>query len=381
MCKPWYTIQNKMKDFSSVFIATFSHYQGEKRLPRNGMVEQLLSFFLPKAKYIFLLDQPHVISDVTNPVIEEYVNGKLIKRSHFSSFLYLPIYFFCKLPSKEKTRISYKLRDFVSVIVMGIFRSKRYDIFIGLEAINALAGICLKKVGKVKTVIYYVSDYSPSRFGKTWFNGLYVWLDRFCVRQADFVWDVSAAMKFGRKEAGIDEESMRHVVHVPNGLFPSQIASLPIAKRKKNSLVYLGTLDENFGVSLAIESVREIRKKIPDITLHIIGGGNNITNLKKQVKKLHLEQNVTFYGYVPDNKEMAKIVRGCVIGIAPYRQGPKDARWYGWYGDAGKIRQYLASGLPVVTTYVPPLGRYVAQKGAALMTKDNVADFSAGIVN
>lgn len=367
-------------DNKSVFIATFSHYQGGRRMPRNGMVEPMLSFFLPKVKNLLLLDQPHPISDTINPLIEKYQNAKLIKKYSLSAFLYFPIYLYCLMERKGLTRTSYKLRDFFSVIFIALTQKKNYDLFIGLEAINVLAGIILKKLGRVKTVIYYVSDYSPNRFsksGKKLFNILYLRFDRFCVLHADFTWDVSSAMQEGRLKNGLNSEKKYRVIHVPNGLFPSQIRSLPISKRTPNSLVYLGTLEPDFGVELAIKAFRQVKRKNPKAILRIIGGGKELLVLKRLVRKLKLEKSVIFYGFVEDNNEAARIVRTSCIGLAPYRAFPESIRWY---GDAGKVRQYLASGLPVVTTHVPPLGRDIVKQGAGIMTKDTVKDFSDGIM-
>ena len=210
------------------------------------------------------------------------------------------------------------------------------------------------------------------------FNILYIWLDQFCVRYADFTWDVSPAMLEARLKSGLDPKIAHKVIHVPNALFPGQIHSLPISERLPNSLVYMGILDRDQGSDLAIESLQLVIRKIPDAVLHIVGGAkDDVDRLRKLVARLELQKRVIFYGFVPDNNEMAKIVRGCMIGLAPYRSFPDSFRWY---GDAGKIRQYLASGLPVVTTPVPPLGRYVVEKEAAVMAQDTIKDFSGEII-
>ena len=98
---------------------------------------------------------------------------------------------------------------------------------------------------------------------------------------------------------------------------------------------------------------------------------------KRLAARLKLGNAVIFYGFVPDDARMAEIIRNCYIGLAPYRAFPHSKRWY---GDAGKIRQYIASGLPVVATNVPPLGKYIVEKGAGIMTEDTVESFSDGIV-
>ena len=363
---------------SSIFFATFSRYEKDKRMPTNGMVEPVLSFFLPKVTRLLLLDQPHLTSDIIDPIIQIYQNEKLVRRFTLSKFWYLPIYFLCKLPSREETRVSYKLRDFFSVLFLGLSQPETYDLFIGLEAVNALAGLVLKKIGKVKKVVYYVSDYSPIRFPNMLFNALYIWLDRFCLLHADYTWDVSLAMLKGRIEAGLPLGDNYRIIHVPNGLFPIQIKSLPINKRTKYDLVYMGILERDMGSDLAIRSLPTVLRRFPKTMLHIIGGPEiHIERMRAIVKKLDIEKFVVFHGIVPDNEKMATIIRNCYIGLAPYRSFPNSKRWY---GDAGKIRQYTAAGLPFVTTHVPPLGRYIVKKGAGIMTKDTVKSFSGGIL-
>lgn len=368
------------RNISSVFIATFSLYEKNKRLPKNGMVEPMLSFFLPKVKTLLLLDQPHLTSDTIDPFIEKYKNGNLTRKYRLSKFLYLPIYLYCKLERSGLTRISYKLRDFFSVIFIGLTQKKKYDLFIGLEGINALAGIILKRIGKIETVVYYVSDYSPNRFskfGRKRLNSLYLWLDRFCVENADFTWDVSSAMQEGRLKNGLDPKKKYRVIHAANGLFSSQIKSLPVSQRTPDSLVYLGTLEPDFGVELAVKALKEIKDTVPKVTLRIIGGGKELPSLKRLVERLELENSVNFYGFIEDNDKVAEIVRTSYIGVAPYRAFPESIRWY---GDAGKIRQYIAAGLPVITTHVPPLGRLIVKEGAGLITKDTIKSFSDGII-
>lgn len=363
---------------SSIFFATFSRYVHGVRYPTNGMVDPILSYFLPRVQSLVLLDLPHVVSDTIDPIIEVYEKNKRVKRYIIPWFLYLPIYLWCKIPSRKTTRISYKLRDFFSVLWIGCTQRQSYDLFIGLESINTLAGLVLKRLGRVKTVVYYVSDYAPVRFKDNLFNAIYIWLDRVCISHADFTWDVSPAMQKARFTAGLPNDRAYSVIHVPNGLFPSQIRPLPIQKRNKNDLVYMGILESDMGPDLTIKALSRVKRIYPKVKLHIIGGPEkDIKMLKTLAKRLSLEKSILFHGFVQDNAKMAEIVRHCYIGLAPYRAFKDSLRWY---GDAGKIRQYTAAGLPVVTTNVPPLGHYIVSKGAGIMTTDTASSFSNGIL-
>lgn len=345
-------------------------------MPTNGMVEPILSFFLPRVKTLVMIDAPHVVSDTIDPIVEVYKNGMLQKRYTIHKAWYLPIYLWCLLPSKKTTRVSYKLRDFFSVMYVALRERKTYDLFIGLESVNSLAGILLQMVRVVNTVVYYVSDYAPVRFSNWILNTIYILLDRVCVRNADATWDVSPAMIKARHQAGLPVGRYR-VIHVPNGLFPRQIAPLPIARRKKYSLVYMGILEPDMGPDLAIKAFSKVKEEYASATFSIVGGPEkDIAPYRRLVKRLGLRRFVKFYGFVPDHVKMADIVRHCAVGLAPYRAFPDSMRWF---GDAGKIRQYTAAGLPVVTTHVPPLGHYIVEKGAGIMTNDTPKGFADGI--
>lgn len=359
-----------------IFIATFAVWAKGKRTPINGMIEPLLSFFLPRAGRIDLIDGPHPGSDQLITRIEIYQKGR--RRKSLTAKSSLPLYPILKLRNVTGTRISFKVRDFLAVLEWAIRSKQRYQLFIGLESVYTLAGIILKKLGLVETAVYYVSDYSPHRYPQKWFNQIYLWLDRFCATQSDFIWDVSKAMHPARIKAGLDPKKSAPVIHVPNALFPQQISYLPLRELKSNTLVYAGTFGKENGVDLGIKAIPLIKRKISNIQLHIYGGdGPDEKKLKKLVEKLNLQKSVLFHGLILDLVKLSKLIQKFQIGIAPYLAIPGSHRWY---ADATKLRLYLATGLPVVTTPVPPLGKEIAQAGAAVVTKDNPQDFAKAVI-
>jgi glycosyltransferase involved in cell wall biosynthesis len=339
-------------------IATFSPWKNGIRLPINGNVEPMLDFFISKVKKTVLIDQAYPGSDFLFPRIEVYQKGKkpvITTTSKWMSFLYP----FLKRNSYNATHISYKLRDFLSVMDWSMRDKKKYDWFIGFEAINALAGIVLKKIGRIKKVVYYVSDYSPNRYKQGWFNSLYLRLDRYCVEKSDFVWDVSKAMQPARISVGLDPEKSAPVLHVPNALYPKQIKMESLSNIKRHTLVFMGTLGPENGPDLAIKSLPFILKKYPDTLLHIVGGNeDDLNRLKKLTGKSKLEKYVIFHGFISNREEISRTIRKFQIALAPYIATPGSPRFF---GDATKIRTYLAAGLPVVTTHVPPIRKRCAR--------------------
>lgn len=348
-----------------------------QRTATNGMIEPTTSFFPSRVKKFALLEQPHPGSNSVVPYLEVYEGKKHTKCSwvFLTSFLLYP---FLKLVNTQATSPIFKVRDFLSVVEFVLLKSEKFDLFIGLEAVNAIAGITLKKLGIIETVVYYVSDFSPDRYKPKWVNDFYLWLDRFAATHSDFIWDVSLAMLPARIKAGLDPQKSAPVIHVPNALSPQQIHYLPIQKIISNSLVFVGTLGVINGPDLAIKTLKLVLKSVPTTTLHIYGDGEpDISRIKKLTNKLNLNDKVTFHGFVSDQVELSRETSKYMLGLAPYLATPGSPRWW---ADATKTRLYLAAGLPVVTTQVPPLGREIENDGAGIIAKDNPKDQAQAIL-
>lgn len=366
-----------MTKIDKMIFATFSCRENGQRTATNGMIEPMTYYFTPRVNKFVLIDQPYPGSDTVIPFIEHYKKGKLSKTSR-SSLLVKWLYPFLMAQNKMGTRISFKLRDFLSVLDYASDKNEKYDLFVGLESVNALAGAVLKKFGKVKKVVYYVSDYSPERYKSGWFNALYLILDRLAVKTADHVWDVSKAMMPARIKAGLNPKYADKLIHVPNALFPKQINYLPAGKVNLYDLAYAGTIGKENGPDVAINALGSVKKEFKKIKLHIFGGGEkDLDRLTKLTKKLKLEENVIFHGFISDQVLLSNEIKKCSIGLAPYREIPGDPRWW---ADATKIRLYLAAGLPVITTKVPPLGKEVEEAGAGIIAKDSAQDLAKNII-
>ncbi|OGH18880.1 MAG: hypothetical protein A3F31_04875 [Candidatus Levybacteria bacterium RIFCSPHIGHO2_12_FULL_38_12] len=359
-----------------ILIATFSIRENNKRTSINGMIEPLLSFFLPQAHIVDLIDGFHPGSSNVISTIEQYTNGKLKRKNTlFVSILLRP---FLSLFNQNATQIPFKIRDLLAVIEWGFRSNKTYDLFIGLESIYTLSGIFLKKLGLVKTVVYYVSDYSPNRYPNKIINNIYLSLDRFCVRHADFVWDVSPAIHPARIKAGLHSKKTAPVILVPNALFKEQIAPCSESGIKPHSLVYAGTLTKSNGPDIAVEAMYIILKKIPRATLHIFGSnGADQARIKALIQKYSLEKSVIFHGFITQVADITNATNKYSIGLAPYLDIAFSHRKY---GDATKLRLYMGAGIPIITTDVPPLGKELEKFGSALITNDSAEKLAESVI-
>lgn len=359
-----------------ILIATFSVWNSKGRTAINGMIEPLLSFFQPNSANVNIIDGPHPGSNTVITRFDTYNKNGLKKRS--LSLISILMFPFLKIKNVNGTQIAFKIRDLLSVFEQIIRSRTKYDLFIGLESIYTIAGILLKKLGMIKTVVYYVSDYIPNRYEKKWMNNLYLSLDRFCCYNSDYIWDVSPAMQAARVKAGLYQEKSAPVILVPNALFPEQISYLPIGKIKPFTLVFAGTFGPENGLSIAIMAMKKILTKFPKASLHTIGGDPAFEEkLKNLVKENNVERNVIFHGFMSNAIDLSNLVKQFSIGLAPYMSYPDSARWY---GDATKIRLYLGAGLPVVTTHVPPLGKEIEKFGAGVIIRDHENELAETVI-
>lgn len=357
-----------------VLIATFSIWLKNKRTPINGMLEPMLRYFNEKKIPVDIIDGMHPGSSDVITIFERHNALVHISTSLISRLLKPLLLLF----NTNQTQLLFKVRDFLAVLEWAIFVNTRYDLFIGLESIYTAAGILLKKLRIVKTVVYYVSDYAPNRYGNSKFNDVYLFLDRFCCYHSDYIWDVSLAFHPARIAAGLDVKRSAPIIHVPNALFPEQICPVRKSSIIPHSLVFAGTLNIYNGPDVAVETTALVKRKFPDVHLHIYGtNGNDQARVTNLMEKLKVKDNVTFHGLVTNAIDLSHIINRYSIGLAPYIERKDSHRAF---GDATKLRLYAGSGLTFITTYVPPLGKDLADIGACVRTEDSPEALSKTII-
>ena len=74
------------------------------------------------------------------------------------------------------------------------------------------------------------------------------------------------------------------------------------AAKKPNSLIYIGRIDKRKGIEFLIRSMPLVREQVPDVRLLVGGKGSYLERMKALVASLHLEPNVSFLGFVPEER-------------------------------------------------------------------------------
>jgi len=254
---------------------------------------------------------------------------------------------------------------------------EKFDLFVGVDNLNTLAGLILKHFGRVRKVIYYTIDYSPIRFKNKLLNYIYHKIDSLCVRYADIVWNVSPRIAKGRKKLfGINYYDKQKLV--PIGVWTKKIKHIPFGQVKKHQMLFLGNLIEKQGVQIVLYAIPDILKKIPDFHFLIIGGGEYKKELERIVDRLKIKNYVTFTGWIKDREGLDKMLSESACAIAPYNPDKAD---FTYYADPTKIKDYLSAGLPVILTDTSHNAREMEQEKCGVLINYHKEDIIKAVID
>lgn len=139
----------------------------------------------------------------------------------------------------------------------------------------------------------------------------------------------------------------------------------------------MGHLLEKQGVQLAIQALPLIRAVVPEATLLVIGDGPYAASLRQLALRCGVSDAVDFAGYVQDHTEIERRLAASAIAIAPYLPDPAS---FTRFADPGKIKTYLACGLPVVATDLPEIAHALEARGAGRVVAYDAAALAEAVI-
>lgn len=253
------------------------------------------------------------------------------------------------MPLRFHNLLLTSLFEFLLTLVWSLRTKTHYDLFIGVDNLNALQGLLLKRLGIVNKVVYYTIDYFPTRFENKLLNRIYHSIDKFCVKYSDETWNVSNVMKEAREKFnGMTAKDYQRQYQVPIGIWYDKVPRRKFSEIDKYKLVFTGHLLPHMGVDLAIQSLPTLKEKFPEIKLEIIGSGPEEEKLKKLAEKLNIKDSIIFHGWVGNRNKLEEIISTAALGLATFNTGILDEKVRN--ADPGKLKDYMVLGLPVITT-------------------------------
>ncbi len=142
----------------------------------------------------------------------------------------------------------------------------------------------------------------------------------------------------------------RRRIHVtPNGIHTQQfVGPRPLqdepsqAADDRFTVVFLGSLKPWHGVGILLRAFEELRDRIPNATLRVIGHGP-LTSLVEALEARLGSEWVQIVGEVPHH-EVPEYLTQADVGVAPYPMLDN------FYFSPMKVIEYMAAGLPVVAS-------------------------------
>jgi len=249
----------------------------------------------------------------------------------------------------------------------------RADAWFGFNGLACARGLAARRLGGARRVVYWCVDFVDDRFGDGVATRAYVALDRLCCTRADRRVELSDAAREARdrRHAGAH---LAPADVVPMGAWVDRV---PVTAVQLAPVVgYLGHLVPRQGVPTLLEALALIRSRGRTVRAEVIGKGPQEGELKALAAELGLAADVRFHGFVPDHRDVERILATCSIGAAPYVDDPAS---FTRYADPGKLKAYLAAGLPVVTTAVAPNVGELAGAGAAVVVDDDPGELARAL--
>jgi glycosyltransferase involved in cell wall biosynthesis len=311
----------------------------------DGPAQALRDFLVERGSRVLMVAHPLLPEHGRRHVVTAYEGGRRIRRRSWWTPLRAPA--------------SYALDSVIPPT------RPRVDAWFGFNPLAAARGVVQRRVGRAGSVVLWSVDFTPHRFGRdAALTRLYDRLDRLACRHADARVELSEWARDARRaRLGLDAATPVHVV--PMGAWLTRTPVVPVEGYEAQRIVFLGHLTEGRGTATLLDAFALLRSRGATLTLDVIGHGDQLPALREQAGRLGLAEAVRFHGFLEDHRDVERLLAQGSVAAAPYVPGESTfTRW----ADPGKLKAYLAAGLPIVLTDVPPnAGELAAEAGAEIV--------------
>jgi glycosyltransferase involved in cell wall biosynthesis len=126
-------------------------------------------------------------------------------------------------------------------------------------------------------------------------------------------------------------------VLIPNGVDASRFYSTK--EKVRGRIIYAGRIVPHKHVELLVEAFREVKMKIPEAELHIIGSGISLEAIKMQSADI---KDCFIYGFLPEDQMIEMLKSSWLFVLPSEREGSGIA-----------AMEAMAAGIPFVTVNYP----------------------------
>lgn len=346
-------MQSRLKTPQDVIIVTHTFFYGASEALRDYFISENIQS-LVYIGHPLLSEEPFYRE-------ERYVSGK-------------KLYSTTKKRQFTGTLLSY-VRDIMVTIASILRLPKTRYVYIGVNPLNACVGIILRILGRVDRVVFYAIDFIPKRSSIPLINYVYHRMESYAVKYSDICWNVSPRIAYGRRQFLDIVARKKTQIVVPIGVWEKEIA-VKVKQTNDYRLIFVGHLLKKQGVQEVIRALPRVIKKLPSVTLAIIGGGEYEKSLRELVDRLSLSSHVKFLGWQSNQHFIQKKILQSDLSLATYEPSGKDTTNFSYYADPTKIKTYLSCGVPLLMTDVSYNAKALIKAGVAAVVpydKDAIA--------
>jgi len=309
----------------------------------QGPAQALRDYLVEHRAHVVTVLHPLTREEGRHHLVSEHANGALVReRSRF-----VPL----------RPPLSYAADPVVPLWLPAV------DVWFGFNPLACARGLVARRFGRTRQAVLWSVDFVPDRFGRgTLLTRLYDRLDRRCCLRADARVELSESAREARlAHYGLGANAVPASV-VPMGAWVERAARTPEDGDRAGRVVFLGHLVPRQGVALLLDALAELRRRGSALELDVIGSGPELAALQSRAGVLDLAAAVRFHGFLEDEREIDRLLAGASVAVAPYE--PSDET-FSRFADPGKLKRYLAAGLPIVLTDVPPNAGELAREAGA----------------
>jgi glycosyltransferase involved in cell wall biosynthesis len=246
----------------------------------------------------------------------------------------------------------------------------KVDAWFGFNPLACARGLVARGTGRAQRVFLWSVDFVPDRFGRgTLPTRIYDRLDRLSCRRADARIELSEAAREARNRRHDLPPDAPNAHVVPMGAWIDRVPTTDPNGFRSRRVAFLGHLVERQGVKTFLDALQ-------GLPADVIGTGPLEKQLRAHARRIRAD--VAFHGYIEDHREVERILARAAVAVAPYRSGGES---FTRYADPGKLKAYLAAGLPIVLTDVPPNAAELAAGAGAEVVAADATAIAHGIGN
>jgi glycosyltransferase involved in cell wall biosynthesis len=214
-----------------------------------------------------------------------------------------------------------------------------------------------------------------AKFGSSsgWVLKLLRLQERLCCWIATQVICVNHVQREAVARRGISGEKIATVITMPR--FTSQPRSQDTSPAQKAfRMVNHGTISKRLGNDLIITAAARLAMEIPGFELHIIGGGDNLEQVKALARSLRIEDHIVFQKSVPWN-ELPTLLSNMDVGIVANRINAATELMLPL-----KLIDYVVLGIPAIVPRLRTIEYYFSDEMVCYFTPGSIESLEAAVL-